>query len=126
MNQKIKFIGLFAILPLAMIALSPDFFGEADAMKSITGPQETGYTFSRTGALTEPFGEKPFGGDHVVGHYTIQANDHAVKINSEFQIPCFFAKSSKRLHFVFDTDSSITILFMVFSNFKLPYVLLNS
>ena len=85
MNQKIKFIGLLAILPLAMVALSPDFIGEADAMKSITGPQETGYTFSRTGALTEPSGEKPFGGDHVVGHYFIQANDRTVKINSEFE-----------------------------------------
>jgi hypothetical protein len=34
MNQKIKYIGLFAILPLAMIALSPDFIGEADAQKA--------------------------------------------------------------------------------------------
>ena len=85
MNQKIKFFGFLAILPLVMVALAPDYIGEADAMKSITGPQETEYTFSSTGALTEPFGEKPFGGDHVVGHYTIQANDHAVKINSEFQ-----------------------------------------
>ncbi len=34
MNQKTKYIGLLAILPLAMIALSPDLIGEADAQKS--------------------------------------------------------------------------------------------
>jgi len=38
MNQKIKYIGLFAILPLAMIALSPDFIGEADAQKAEGSP----------------------------------------------------------------------------------------
>ena len=31
MNQKIKFIGLLAILPLALMALTPDLIGEADA-----------------------------------------------------------------------------------------------
>ena len=34
MNQKIKTIGLFAILPLMMIALSPDMISEADAAKA--------------------------------------------------------------------------------------------
>jgi len=34
MNQKIKYIGLLAILPLVMVALSPDLIGEADAQKS--------------------------------------------------------------------------------------------
>jgi len=34
MNQKLKFIGLLAILPLALMALTPDFIGEADAASS--------------------------------------------------------------------------------------------
>jgi len=34
MNQKLKAIGLFAILPLVMVALSPDMIPEADAKKS--------------------------------------------------------------------------------------------
>jgi len=33
MNQKMKYIGLMAILPLAMIALAPDYISEADAQK---------------------------------------------------------------------------------------------
>jgi len=33
MNQKMKTIGLFAILPLVMVALSPDMISEADAQK---------------------------------------------------------------------------------------------
>jgi len=31
MNQKTKYIGLLAILPLFMVALAPDFISEADA-----------------------------------------------------------------------------------------------
>ncbi len=38
MNQKTKYIGLLAILPLAMVALSPDFVGEADAQKAEGSP----------------------------------------------------------------------------------------
>jgi len=38
MNQKIKYIGLMAILPLAMIALAPDYISEADAQKAEEGP----------------------------------------------------------------------------------------
>ena len=34
MNQKVKFIGLLAILPLALMALTPDLIGEADAASS--------------------------------------------------------------------------------------------
>jgi hypothetical protein len=33
MNQKMKTIGLLAILPLVMVALSPDLISEADAQK---------------------------------------------------------------------------------------------
>ncbi len=37
MNQKLKFIGLLAILPLALVALTPDLIGEADAAFSHDG-----------------------------------------------------------------------------------------
>ncbi len=33
MNKTLKFIGLLAILPLALVALTPDLIGEADAYK---------------------------------------------------------------------------------------------
>jgi len=33
MNQKMKTVGLLAILPLVMIALSPDLISEVDAQK---------------------------------------------------------------------------------------------
>ena len=34
MNKITKYIGLLAILPLALIAFSPDLIGEADAQKA--------------------------------------------------------------------------------------------
>jgi len=34
MNTTLKFIGLLAILPLALVALTPDLIGEADAFES--------------------------------------------------------------------------------------------
>lgn len=34
MNKTIQYIGLLALLPLVMAALSPDFISEADAQKS--------------------------------------------------------------------------------------------
>ncbi len=34
MNQKIKYIGLLAILPLAMVAFAPDLIGDAFAQKA--------------------------------------------------------------------------------------------
>ncbi len=37
MNQTLKFIGLLAILPLALVALTPDLIGEADAAFSHDG-----------------------------------------------------------------------------------------
>lgn len=38
MNQKIKYVGLLAILPLALVALTPDLIGQADAQKSEGNP----------------------------------------------------------------------------------------
>jgi len=37
MNKTLKFIGLLAILPLALVALTPDLIGEADAAFSHDG-----------------------------------------------------------------------------------------
>jgi len=34
MNQKMKYIGLFAILPLAMVALAPELVDDAFAQKA--------------------------------------------------------------------------------------------
>ncbi len=34
MNQIIKYIGLLAILPLAIVALAPDLIGDAFALKA--------------------------------------------------------------------------------------------
>ncbi len=38
MNQKIKYIGLLAILPLAMVALAPELVADAHAQKAEGGP----------------------------------------------------------------------------------------
>ncbi len=41
MKQITKYIGLLAILPLAIVALSPDLIGEADATKAEGSPGTT-------------------------------------------------------------------------------------
>ena len=38
MKQSLKYIGLLAILPLAMITLAPDYISEADAQKAEGSP----------------------------------------------------------------------------------------
>ncbi len=38
MNQKSKYIGILAILPLALVAITPDLIGEADAQKAEGSP----------------------------------------------------------------------------------------
>ncbi len=40
MNQKMKYIGLMAILPLAMIALAPEFVDVAHAQKAEGSPSQ--------------------------------------------------------------------------------------
>jgi len=40
MNQKIKYIGILTILPLVLIALTPDLIGQADAER---GPPPKSY-----------------------------------------------------------------------------------
>ncbi len=40
MNQKIKYIGILTILPLVLVALTPDLIGQADAER---GPPPKSY-----------------------------------------------------------------------------------
>ncbi len=40
MNQKMKYIGLIAILPLAMVALAPEFVDVAHAQKAEGSPSQ--------------------------------------------------------------------------------------
>ncbi len=41
MNQKMKYIGLFAILPLTMVALAPELVNDAFAQKAEGSPGQT-------------------------------------------------------------------------------------
>ncbi len=41
MNQKLKYVGLLAILPLFLIVLAPDYIVEADAAKAQGSPGQT-------------------------------------------------------------------------------------
>ena len=58
---------------------------QADAFKADSILADTEYTFSMRRALTAPEGDKPFGSDHVVGHYFIRASDQQVQIVAEFE-----------------------------------------
>jgi len=85
MNTKQK-TGIAIMAVVFGLILSPAIASnEANAIKNNATLDETEYTFSMRGALTAPEGDKPFGGDHVVGHYFIRANDHQVNIEAEFQ-----------------------------------------
>jgi len=79
MNQKIKYIGLFAILPLALIALTPDLIGDADAYQRGGIFEETKEAFFFRGQLTQATENNPYGGDPV-GDYFVQVNVNEVKV----------------------------------------------
>jgi len=85
MNTKQK-TGIAMMAVVFGLILSPAIASnEASATKTNAALEEIEYTFSMRGALTAPEGDKPFGGDHVVGHYFIRANDHQVNIDAEFE-----------------------------------------
>jgi len=85
MNTKQK-TGIAMMAIVFGLILSPAIApSEANAIKNNAALDETEYTFSMRGALTAPEGDKPFGSDHVVGHYFIRANDHQVNIEAEFE-----------------------------------------
>lgn len=81
MNQKIKYIGLFAILPLALIALTPDLIGDADAYQRGGIFEETKEAFFFRGQLTQTIENNPYGGDPI-GDYFVQVNVNEVKVIS--------------------------------------------
>ena len=79
MNKTQKFIGLLAILPLALIALTPDLIGDADAYQRGGILDETKETFFFRGQLTQATENNPYGGDPV-GDYFVQVNVNEVKV----------------------------------------------
>jgi len=78
MNQKIKYIGLLTILPLVLIALTPDPIGDADAYERGGISEETNEAFFFRGQLTQATETNPYGGDPV-GDYFVQVNVNEVK-----------------------------------------------
>jgi len=79
MNQKIKYIGLLAILPLAMVALAPELIGDAYAYQQSGVLEETKETFFFRGQLTQATENNPYGGE-LLGDYFVQVNVNEVKV----------------------------------------------
>ncbi len=79
MKQILKYAGLFAILPLALIALTPDLIGDADAYQQLRTLEETKETFFFRGQLTQATENNPYGGE-AVGNYFVQVNVNEVKV----------------------------------------------
>jgi len=79
MNQKMKYIGLFAILPLALIVLTPELIGDADAYQRGGVLEETKETFFFKGQLTQATEDLPYGGE-TLGDYVVQVNVNEVKV----------------------------------------------
>ena len=79
MKQILKYAGLFAILPLALIALTPDLIGDADAYQQLRTLEETKETFFFRGQLTQATENNPYGGE-AVGDYFVQVNVNEVKV----------------------------------------------
>jgi len=79
MKQITKYIGLFAILPLALIVLTPDLIGEADAYQQSGVLEETKETFFFRGQLTQATENNPYGGE-TLGDYFVQVNVNEVKV----------------------------------------------
>jgi len=79
MNQKMKYMGLFAILPLALIVLTPDLIGDADAYQRGGILEETKETFFFKGQLSQATEDLPYGGE-TLGDYVVQVNVNEVKV----------------------------------------------
>jgi len=74
-----KYIGLFAILPLALIVLTPDLIGDADAYQRGGILEETKETFFFKGQLSQATEDLPYGGE-TLGDYVVQVNVNEVKV----------------------------------------------
>jgi len=79
MKQLTKYIGMFAILSLVMVALAPNYIGEADAYQQSGVLEETRETFFFRGQLTQATENNPYGGE-AVGDYFVQVNVNEVKV----------------------------------------------
>jgi len=70
---------MFAILPLVMVALAPNYIGDADAYQQSGVLEETKETFFFRGQLTQATENNPYGGE-AIGDYFLQVNVNEVKI----------------------------------------------
>jgi len=66
MNSKLKFIGLLAILPLALVALTPDLIGEADAESVDPATKNRGDAYEERWGSTSNAGVENPSDDHNV------------------------------------------------------------
>jgi len=79
MKQILKYARLLAILPLALIALTPDLISDADAYQQSGVLEETKETFFFRGQLTQATENIPYGGE-LLGDYFVQVNVNEVKV----------------------------------------------
>ena len=79
MKQSLRYIGLLAILPLALIVLTPDLIGDADAYQRGGVLDETKETFFFKGQLSQATEDLPYGGE-TLGDYVVQVNVNEVKV----------------------------------------------
>jgi len=79
MKQILKYTRLLAILPLALIALTPDLIGDADAYQRGGVLEETKETFFFKGQLSQVTEDLPYGGE-TFGDYVVQVNVNEVKV----------------------------------------------
>jgi hypothetical protein len=86
MKQITKYIGMFAALSLVMIALAPNYIGEADAYQQSGVLEETKETFFFRGQLTQATENNPYGGE-TLGDYFVQVNVNEVKVIANLDSP---------------------------------------
>ena len=70
---------MFAILPIVMVVLAPNYIGEADAYQQSGVLEETKETFFFRGQLTQATENNPYGGE-TLGDYFVQVNVNEVKV----------------------------------------------
>ncbi len=77
---------MFAVLSLVMIALAPNYIGEADAYQQSGVLEETKETFFFRGQLTQATENNPYGGE-TFGDYFVQVNVNEVKVIANLDSP---------------------------------------
>ncbi len=79
MKQITKYIGALTILPLALIALTPNLIGDADAYQREGVLEDIKETFFFKGQLSQATEDLPYGGESL-GDYVVQVNVNEVKV----------------------------------------------